>query len=59
MAPVHGKVPALGDRVGGECRLRDRTTGQISGGGDRGRHSCNARPMGGTLTEGGLGVYPH
>ena len=59
MAPVDDKLPDLGDGAGGKGRLRDRTTGRRSGGGDKGRHSYIVRPLGGTLTGGGLGVSPH
>ena len=59
MAQADGEVHALGDGAGGESRLRDRTTGQRSGGGDRGRHSCNARPLVGTRIRGRMGVSPH
>ena len=54
-----GKVPASGDGAGGKGRLRDRPTYWGSGSGDRGRNTCNARPLGGTLSGRGMGFYPN
>ena len=59
MAQADGKVPASGDRAGGEGFLQDRKTGRRGGGGDRGLHSHNAHPLVGTLTGGRLWVSPH
>ena len=52
MAFYDGEVPALGDRERGKECLRDSTTGGGSGSRDRGWHSCNARILGRTFSEG-------
>ena len=54
-----GEVPASGGGAGGKVRLRDSPTERGSGSGDIGRHICNARPLGGTLSGRVLGVSPH
>ena len=56
---AEGKVPALGDGARGEGRLLGGPTGRGSGGGGKGQHTCNARPLAGTLAEIRLGVSPH
>ena len=45
-----GKVPDLGDRVGGKGCLWYGTTGRGWGGGDRGRHSSHTCPLAGAFT---------
>ena len=54
-----GDVPTSSDGAVGEGRLRDSPTCWGSGSVGRGRHTCNARPLVGTLSGGGLGVSPH
>ena len=55
LAAVDGKVPDLGDRAVGEGRLQDISTDQGSRRRDRGRHTCNASPLEGTVSVRGLG----
>ena len=52
MAFYDGEVPALVDRERGKECLRDSTTGGGSGSRDRGWHSCNARILVRTFSEG-------
>ena len=54
-----GEVPDSGDRAGGKVCMRDSQTVQETGSGDRGRHTCNARTLGGTLLGRGMGFSPH
>ena len=59
LATTDGQVTTSGDGVGGQGCLWDRTTGRWRGGKYRGRHSCHACFMSGTLTGRGMGFYPH
>ena len=59
MVPNNVEVTPSGDGAGVKVRLWYITTGRRSEGEERGRHSCNARPLRGTLTGGVLGVSPH
>ena len=54
-----GELPSLGGEAGGEGRLRDIPTGLGSESGDGGQRTCNAHPLGGTLSVIRLGVYTH
>ena len=48
-----------GGGAGGKGRMRDNSDIGRGGGGDIGRHPCDARPLGGSKTRGGLGISPH
>ena len=45
------KIPATGNEAGDEGRLQDDPACRRGGGGDRGSHPCNARPLGGACPE--------
>ena len=59
LAEANGQMPAAGGGARGKGLLWDDTACRRGGGGDRGHHPCDARPLGGTQTRGGLGIYPH